>query len=236
MTGHDQLSIRAYGASHASHAHAHAQVLFGLDGTLELEVEGRGRRIGPGDACHVPAGDRHDFESRTGSRCLVLDSTRADWSRCADTPASARRLAALVRFLAESAGSQPAPAHSLAWQFGPLLLLEAWGEPAARRAGVRPIDWKALSAWAAAHWHEATLDVADLARCTHLSPSQFTLRCRQETGLAPMQWLRMQRLAHARQLQRGGLGVAESARRSGYRSPSALTAALRRERLNGNCR
>jgi AraC-like DNA-binding protein len=44
-----------------------------------------------------------------------------------------------------------------------------------------------------------------------------------------MHWLRQQKLARARQLRALGLPVAEVARRTGYRSPSALTAALRRE-------
>jgi AraC-like DNA-binding protein len=92
----------------------------------------------------------------------------------------------------------------------------------------RRIDWPALSAWARARWHGA-LDVAELAAQVHLSPTQFAARCRQETGQSPMQWLRGQRLAHARALRLGGLAVAEAARRTGYRSPSALTAALRRE-------
>jgi len=43
-----------------------------------------------------------------------------------------------------------------------------------------------------------------------------------------MQWLRAQRLARAQQLRALGLPVAEVARRTGYRSPSALTAALKR--------
>lgn len=34
------LSLRRYGASRGSHAHEHFQVLVGLDGVLELEVEG----------------------------------------------------------------------------------------------------------------------------------------------------------------------------------------------------
>ena len=44
------LSLRRYGASRGSHAHAHFQVLVGLDGVLELEVEGRGRRVGAATA------------------------------------------------------------------------------------------------------------------------------------------------------------------------------------------
>ena len=38
------LSVRQYGASHGSHHHDHFQILVGLEGELELEVAGRGRR------------------------------------------------------------------------------------------------------------------------------------------------------------------------------------------------
>jgi AraC-like DNA-binding protein len=106
-------------------------------------------------------------------------------------------------------------------------LLEAWGAAASVPSRSRPIDWTALAGWARAHWHEP-LGVADLAGMACLSPSQFAQRCRDEQGVSAMQWLRMLRLAHARELRLGGMGVAETARRTGYRSPSALTAALRR--------
>jgi transcriptional regulator GlxA family with amidase domain len=43
-----------------------------------------------------------------------------------------------------------------------------------------------------------------------------------------MAWLRSHRLAQARLLRGTGMPVAEVARRTGYRSPSAMTAALRR--------
>ena len=60
----------------------------------------------------------------------------------------------------------------------------------------------------------------------HLSPSQFGARCREELGLGAIEWLRSQRLAQARLLRDSGLSVAEVAHQTGYRSPSALTAAL----------
>jgi len=41
--------------------------------------------------------------------------------------------------------------------------------------------------------------------------------------------VRAHRLAAARRLRSAGMPVAEVARRCGYRSPSALTAALKRE-------
>jgi AraC-like DNA-binding protein len=73
------------------------------------------------------------------------------------------------------------------------------------------------------------ITVADLAQRVHLSPSQFALRCHEAQGMPAMQWLRAQRLARARQLRAMGMPVADVARRTGYRSPSALTAALRRQ-------
>jgi AraC-like DNA-binding protein len=220
------LSVRDYGESRGSHAHDHFQVLVGLQGVLELEVEGRGQRVGAGQGVVVAPGDRHDFGAvaHGGSRCLVLDTADACWAaRTGHMPADAR-VGALARYLA--LGLEGKSGATLALLQGPALLREAWG-PCEPIAGGRPIDWPALSVWLRAHWH-LPLTVADLARQVHLSPGQFSERCRRENGLSPMQWLRDQRLAQARALRLGGMGVAETARRTGYRSPSALTAAMRR--------
>ena len=104
--------------------------------------------------------------------------------------------------------------------------------PAARR---RRIDWAVLQQWAAQQWAAQqwhnNLTVADLAMQVHLSPSQFAARCREDHGMGAMAWLRVQRLAQAQWLRGNGVAVAEVARRTGYRSPSALTAALRRSTL-----
>lgn len=219
------LSLRRYGASRGSHSHAHFQVLVGLDGVLELEVEGRGRRIAAGDGWVVTPGDRHDFESKTGSRCLVLDTDQDLWVRCAGRLPAGESMRALSHYLAHCL-AQPSP-PMLALHHAPALLLEAWGAPAPLTRG-RAIDWAALAAWARLRWHRP-LAVADLATVACLSPGQFAQRCRDELGMSAMHWLRSQRLAQARHLRDMGLGVAETARRTGYRSPSALTAALRRQ-------
>lgn len=231
MATPDQLSLRRYGASPGSHSHDHFQILLGLSGTLELEVEGRGVRVASGSGCVIAPGHRHDFESIHGSLCLVLDSAHPAWAQCVGLrgalapPAQALPLA---HYLA-SALQQGRP---LALAHGPALLREAWlasgpapmPPPTARR---RPIDWAALQQWAAQQWH-TDLTVADLATQVHLSPSQFAARCQGDQGMGAMAWLRSQRLAHARLLRGTGMAVAEVARRTGYRSPSALTAALRR--------
>jgi AraC-like DNA-binding protein len=223
MAAGESLSLRDYGPSHGSHSHDHFQVLVGLEGVLDLEVEGRGRRLAGGDAFLVAPGHRHDFESAGGSRCLVLD-TRIDlWSLCGSAPRDARQVGSLAQYLSQALLRQ----QPLAALHGPSLLLEAWAPDAAPPAR-RRIDWPMLQAWTQARLDQP-LSVAQLADRVHLSPSQFALRCQQANGMSVMQWLRAQRLARARQLRALGVPVAETARRTGYRSPSALTAALRRD-------
>lgn len=220
------LSLRHYGASHGSHAHDHFQVLLGLSGVLELEVRGRGRRIAAGQGCVITPGDRHDFESREGSRCLVLDTAQPDWARCAADPARTGQALALAHYLAEAL-QQPG---GLAQRHGPALLLEAWQPTTPASTPLRharPIHWEQLATWTQQRLHEP-LSVAQLAAQVFLSPTQFAARCRRETGLSVMQWLRRQRLALAMQLRSRGMSVADTALHCGYQSPSALTAAMRR--------
>ncbi len=219
----DVMNLRCYGASHGSHTHDHFQILLGLEGELALEVQGLGRYISPGEGCVIQPGQRHDFEARQGAQCLVLDTTHPAWAKCSDYPAHpgvAMALAAYLK-LALSLG-QP---RTL--ELAPQLLLDCWQPASAAppRNG-RPIDWPTLTAWARWHWHEP-LRVSDLAVQVNLSPSQFTERCRQQTGCSPMLWLRQLRLTHARALRAQGLSVGETAQLCGYQSASALTAALK---------
>jgi AraC-like DNA-binding protein len=216
------LTLRDYGPSHGSHSHAHFQVLVGVQGTLELEVEGRGHAVNPGDGLIVGPGERHDFESRHGSRCLVLDTADPVWARRGGQPGP--QIGLLAKYLAAAIEQR----HEVAALRGPALLWEAWAPALPALRPRRGIDWQALSLWVQARL-DRPITVAELAARVHLSTSQFTLRCHEAHGTSPQAWLRMQRLARARRLRDGGMAVAEVARRSGYRSPSALTAALRRD-------
>jgi AraC-like DNA-binding protein len=229
---HDRLSVRSYGASHGSHDHDHFQILVGLEGVLELEVAGHGHRIGVGSGCVVPPGERHDFESRSGARCLVLDSHASGWAQATGKAHAPHALCtptlSLARYLAEACTQSMPRARAM----GPGLLLESWlpslAPPARPSRLRRPIDWNALAHWARERWSHGSIEVADLAACVNLSPAQFAARCRAELGQSTQVWLRGLQLDHAEALRASGRSVAEAARRSGYRSPSALTAALRR--------
>ncbi|OGB29513.1 MAG: AraC family transcriptional regulator [Burkholderiales bacterium RIFCSPLOWO2_12_FULL_61_40] len=219
----DLLSLRHYGPSAGSHAHDHFQVLLGVEGVLELEVQGKGKRLAPGAGCVIAPGERHDFEAQTGARCLVLDTTHPAWATCPEHPTQSASALALADYL-QLALAQP---QALARQYGPQLLLDCWRKPPdAPSRSQRSIDWAALAHWAQGHLHH-TLAVADLAAQVFLSPTQFATRCRLETGMSPMQWLRDLRMARARALRAQGLAGALVAERCGYRSASALVAALR---------
>lgn len=220
------LSLRAYGASHGSHSHAHHQMLVGLQGVLELDIEGHARRVAAGDAVLVPAGERHDFESARGSRCLVLDSADPLWMECGVLPAAPQQVHALARYLAQAMEVR----LPLATLHGPALLLEAWRPRTPVRRPRRRVDWAALGLWVQSRLDQP-VTVAELAQRVHLGTSQFALRCHEAQGMGPVEWLRLQRLTRARQLRDTGLAVKDVARRTGYRSPSALTAALRRSGL-----
>lgn len=222
------LSLRRYGPSPGSHAHAHFQVLWGWQGALELEIDGRGARVDAGRVVVIPPQARHDFQAaRRDCTCLVLDTDTSALDALggrilAVDPATLHLLHFVVAHHA-----RPVPAAAAELLLGTLIDPERAPRSApAARAG-RAIDWTALAAWADARLAEP-LSVADLASRTCLSPSQFAARCRAETGLAPMAWLRMRRLAFARQARAAGASVQSAALRCGYRSPSALTAALRR--------
>lgn len=223
------LNLRRYGASPGSHAHEHYQVLWGWDGALELDVEGRGVRMTAGLVAVIPPGARHDFwaarHERAPARCFVLDTAESALEPLAGRVwSTGPGLIHLLRYF-DSRGAEPLPAAAIE-----LLSASLWAAPAAARAlpsAGRHIDWVRLQAWVDTHL-DAPLDVATLAAQVHLSPSQFAARCVAERGLPPLAWLRARRLVAARSLRNRGVPVAEVAARCGYRSPSALTAAMRR--------
>jgi AraC-like DNA-binding protein/mannose-6-phosphate isomerase-like protein (cupin superfamily) len=217
-----ELSVRRYDAAPGSHAHDHFQVLCALDGTLELEVEGRGAVIAAGQGQLLHPGERHDFESRQGSRCLVFDTSDARWAALPRAPRHADAVQHLAAYLGAALDA------GLASTLGPELLAQAWGGAAPVNPRVRRgIDWAALALWLEARLARP-LTAARIAEQVHLSESQFRARCLDELGLTPMQWVRERRLARAAALRAAGRSVAEAARQSGYASPSALTAALHR--------
>lgn len=211
MAAIDTTLVRHYGAEGGRHAHDHAQVLFGLDGTLELEVEGRAAWVDAACGLVIPAGDMHSYQARRTARVLVLD--------CAPGPATQR----LRRF------ALPTGWRTVGADPGALLAALAGAPTLAQR---RQIDIDALAARIDADLARPW-SVADLAAACCLSPQRLRARFAERGADSPLDFLRARRLDAAARLLRQGLGLEAVALQVGYASASALSAALRRDRDTG---
>lgn len=234
-----EFSLRHYGPQQLAHAHDHAQLLWPLDGALTLEIDGHAWRLATGQGLVIAPGEWHAYGAEAGSRCLVLDTPEGGWPARGARPLAAAPLRQLLGHVADRLQRGRPLVHGAA----ALLLREACADAGLAPAdgpatvggarglaprAVRPIDWDGLRRWLQQRL-AAPLQAQDLARRAGLGASQLRARCLAECGCTPMQWVRDLRLQQARRLRADGLTVAETARRVGYESPAALTAALRRD-------
>ncbi|HWH89083.1 MAG TPA: AraC family transcriptional regulator [Pseudomonas sp.] len=233
------LTLRQYTHDLIVHSHDHAQLVFGLSGALDFEVEGRGSQVRQQSFVVIPSGAHHACGSPQGSRCLVLDVPDEQWltdslgehadasRRLLDQPA---RLALdpgqsqLVSWLANSQVSDPVIARQ-----GAVLLLASLNHARAADHAVRRLPYAELAAHIEKHAAHP-LQVADLARVAGLSSARLHARFKAECGQTPMDYIRSRRLHLAMRLLRDtALPIGEIANRVGYNSQSAFCAAVLRE-------
>jgi len=88
------LTLRQYSHDLIVHSHEHAQLVFGLSGALDFEVDGHGSQVVQQSFVVVPSGAHHACGSANGSRCLVLDVPGEQWvaQSLGDHAESSRRL------------------------------------------------------------------------------------------------------------------------------------------------
>jgi len=233
------LTLRQYSHDLIVHSHEHAQLVFGLSGRLDFEVDGRGSQVVQQSFVVVPSGAHHTCGSPDGSRCLVLDVPSDHWVRqsLGDHADASRRLldspgrlplapgqSQLVSWLADSPVNDP-----LIAQQGAVLLLASLNQATPDTVGGRRLPYAALNAHIDQHAAHP-LQVADLARVAGLSGARLHARFVAECGQTPMEYLRSRRLHMAlRLLRESGLPIGEIASRVGYSSQSAFAAAVLRE-------
>jgi AraC-like DNA-binding protein len=233
------LTLRQYSRDLIAHSHDHPQLVFGLSGALDFEVEGRGSLVLQQSFVVIPAGAHHACGSPNGSRCLVLDVPDDEWigqslgdhadasHRLLDTPARLSLNAGqsqLVSWLANSPVTDP-----LIAQQGAVLLLASLNHARPAELSARRLPYAALDAHI--YQHAAyPLQVADLARIAGLSTARLHARFVAECAQTPMDYIRSRRLHLAMQmLGETALPIGEVADRVGYSSQSAFSAAMLRE-------
>lgn len=204
------LSVRHYRGAYDAHRHEHAQVLLGLQGNLQLEVDGRPAFVDPSCGLVIPAGSGHEYLAESAVRVLVVD--------CAAAKGTDR-----LRRIALGSGWQRGAASTDA----ETLLSELIGAPTLQPRRRLVLDDLAKTVDAELHrdW-----TVAELASLCRFSPQRFRARFAELTGLPPLAWVRQRRLDAAERLLRAGLPLETAALQVGYASASALCFALRRER------
>jgi AraC-like DNA-binding protein len=206
-------SVRRYAGEYAAHRHGHAQVLVGLEGRLELELEGRGAIVDASCALVVPAGLAHAYLAERAARVLVID---------APPEAGLERVQHLAAPPAWRELGLPLDAASVVGALA----------GAARRLPRRRLDLDRIDAALAGHLHEPW-PTARLAVLCHLSVPRFHARFVELTGQTPAAYVRQRRLDEAERLLRAGLPLETTALQTGYATASALAFALRRERAQG---
>jgi len=238
-------AIRQIPLDTAIHHHAHDfhQIVIGLRGEAEFEIEGLGGSISAFSGCIVPANHLHYYAGHGDNRQLILDlphdafavtGHQRDLIRLFDAPRFFSLDPALRHYLdfllqelnlLTREGSL-APLHSerLAGTLLGSLHARLANEPA---TPARRLDLVAIDRFIDHHLGER-LRVADLAAQACLSEAHFSERFRQSTGMSPWQYVMRRRLESARQLvQQSGLPLSEIAARTGFTSQSALSRACR---------
>ncbi len=225
------------------HDHDFHQIVIGLTGHAEFEIEGLGGSIAPLSGCIVPASHVHYYEGIGDNRQLILDlpgdaapltGHYHALARLFDAPRffaldePLRRYLAFVTLELEQA-RPPVPRLQDDLLTATLLgCLHARLLPEERPQPGRPLDLRTLDRFIDRHL-ASHLTVADLAQEACLSEAHFSERFRRQTGLPPYQYLLRKRLEAAhRLLVSSRLPLSEVAALTGFANQSALSHAFRR--------
>jgi len=223
------------------HAHDFHQIVIGLQGRAEFEIEGLGGVISAFSGCIVPTNHVHYYMGQGKNQQLILDlptDTAAltghhhELSRLFDAPRFFALDESLKRYLefllleqaGHSGGLDASQSDRLAATFLGCLHARLGGAtpPQRRRLNLTRLD-RFID-----HHLAQPLTVADLAAQACLSEAHFRSCFREQTGLSPWQYVRKRRLAAARQLlEKSTLPLSQIAQRTGFTHQSALTHAFR---------
>ncbi|MCL6417862.1 AraC family transcriptional regulator [Aestuariirhabdus sp. Z084] len=224
------------------HHHAYHQMIIGLSGRADFEVDGIGSRLLRWQGCVVPSDHPHYYSGSRDNRVLVLNLPCEGNGLVDDT--------ILNRLFRQAGYFDMDPRLQQLLQLG---LQEIQHYPDDRRLAAhiaatfihglhhridtsashplprgRAIDRAQIDQYLDTHLSR-TVSIFELAKLVHLSPSQFQRAFKKAYGMTPHQYLIAKRLHLAQQLLKDtNLSISEVASRCGFSSQSALTSSFRR--------
>lgn len=232
------------------HHHSHYQVVVGLLGEAEIDVDGKGTQLDAAHACVLPTEIAHDFRGDAANHVLVINFDQQmsalrqpghpeyeflhrffDKSRQFTLDSTFQSLIQSCSAELERRGNNPAIQHYLATGIVQCMgsaFLDIVPGTGAPLPPAKAIDMTKVDRYVDANLHRS-VSVEDLASCVCMSRSHFHERFRASQGLTPHQYLLRARLERARMLiEETGLPLWDISHRAGFSSQSALTNAMRK--------
>ncbi|RDY88854.1 AraC family transcriptional regulator [Bacillus amyloliquefaciens] len=179
---------RTYSHIFDSHTHTYCQMLFPLEGQLDLETESCEIRLKPDQMLYIPPGHEHRFRSLERNECLVIDMP-AYFLKGSFEPGVINKLDsfwASIRFLLTEETKQQS-VHSLS------LLAEYIAEKMQESAANDSIAYirRNLS---------KTFTIKELAAMEHYHPAYYSDWFKRQTGKSPKAYIAELRMKKAEQL------------------------------------
>ncbi len=221
------------------HSHNYAQMVIGLHGETEFDIQGSGQAVGPGDGCLLPPGTEHAFNGVANNQILVVNLAGSQQPSLQNKleplfhhPSYfqlAQQTQLLIRALGQELISQPHDpllAESCANTL--LCILKKHLSPPSSKGRRERLFMARIDDYIQQHIQHK-ISVAQLAGSVFMAESHFYALFRQQTGLSPHQYLLSKRLDQAKQLLiEPHFSIQQIAQLCGFASQSSFTTAFSR--------
>lgn len=225
----------------AHHNHGYNQVVIGISGQTEFDIEGYGNLVCPGQGCLVTADSEHAFSGLGRNEILVLNipvdqvhpSYAGDRMMRLFEQSSYFHLDTQAQNLIQALTAEMA-AHpddlllSRACTDTLMCVLQRHFKPQHGERQLQRLNMDIIDQYILQHLTRK-ISVTQLAGLVFLGESQFHFLFKEQTGVTPHQYVLKKRLELARQLiAETQLSVAQVAQTSGFASQSSFTQAFTR--------